>query len=52
LSGGVAGFAIGYHRGRAVGWLEHYEFRERQNKARRDRTGRFIAVKANTEAGV
>jgi membrane protein DedA with SNARE-associated domain len=56
LVGAAVGYAIGYHdgkrTGRSVGWLEHYEFRERLNKTRRDRSGRFVAVKAKTEAGI
>lgn len=52
LVGTAIGFVAGYARGKAVGWLEHYEFAERLKCVRRDRHGRFVAIKANQEGGL
>lgn len=43
--GFVCAWAIAYPRGRAAGWVERYQQGEREKAARRDRAGRFIAIK-------
>lgn len=42
--GFICAWAIAYPRARAVGWLEHRDLVERGKAARRDRSGRFVAI--------
>lgn len=43
--GTAVGHAIGYRRGRDAQWLDDYFARTKQDRERRDRGGRFIAIK-------
>lgn len=45
-----AGFAVGFRRGRDTGWCEHYFDTIAKERARRDRHGRFVALKTDKGA--
>lgn len=52
LAGMAGGYAIGFRRGQAVGWLDHYFKTVAEDRARRERNGRFksrIAIRASGE---
>jgi hypothetical protein len=40
-------YCIGYRRGHASGWLDHYFKTVESDRARRDRRGQFIAIRGN-----
>ena len=42
----IAAYELGIRRGRAIGWIEHYESCVARDRSRRQRNGQFKAKEA------
>ena len=46
LLASIAAYELGIRRGRAIGWIEHYESCVARDRSRRQRNGQFKAKEA------